>query len=295
MTKQPDKSPRPAIADDPVLRGIIAGNAKWTPLQGGRTNRLWRVETGSRSVVVKLYRPDGVTPLFPNDPAAEALVLRHLAGTGLAPDLVETMETAAGSCLVYFHVDGAHGVVPHGDMASLLARLHKVPAPPGLRRVPFGAKTILRQGDHILAACSDAARLDRLRPDEINLEPGQSVFLHGDPVPANAIAAPWGACLIDWQCPAIGDPTEDLAIYLSPAMQLLYGAGPLSSEQTENFLSAYGDKAVAERWRKLAPAYHWRMAAHCLWRLEREGPKSGNAQALELELAGLSLCAQSRR
>jgi aminoglycoside phosphotransferase (APT) family kinase protein len=244
--------------------------------------------------VVKLYRRDGVTPLFPNDAKAEAAVLRHLAGTRLAPELVATTETVAGPCMVYNHVDGLHGVVAHGDMAGLLARLHRVPPPPGLRELPFGAETILRQGDRILAACSDAARFERLRPASVSVDPGQSVFLHGDPVPANVIAAPWGACLIDWQCPAIGDPTEDLAVYMSPAMQFLYGAGPLSSEQAQAFLSAYGDEAVADRWRILAPAFHWRMAAHCLWRLEREGPQSGNAQALELEIAALNSAAQSR-
>ena len=35
--------------------------------------------------------------------------------------------------------------------------------------------------------------------------------------------------LIDWQCPALGDPAEDIACFLSPAMQVIYGAGPLDA------------------------------------------------------------------
>ena len=75
--------------------------------------------------------------------------------------------------------------------------------------------------------------------------------------------------LIDWQCPAIGDACDDLATFLSPAMQSVNGNAPLSPAQEDAVLSAYGNAAVSRRYRILAPAYHWRMAAYCLWKAER--------------------------
>jgi len=128
------------------------------------------------------------------------------------------------------------------------------------------------------------------RPELVDLRPCGSVppsyaraFLHGDPVPANFVMTERGAVLIDWQCPASGDPCEDIAIYLSPAMQSLYGGTPLSPEEMEAFFAAYDDAETAARYRAMAPAYHWRMAAYCLWMADRGHADYGNAARLEIE------------
>ena len=82
--------------------------------------------------------------------------------------------------------------------------------------------------------------------------------------------------------PATGDATEDLATFLSPAMQWLYRGRVLSPPETEAFLAAYPDPAVTARYLRLQPLYRWRMAAHCLWKADRGAPDYRHALALEL-------------
>lgn len=74
-------------------------------------------------------------------------------------------------------------------------------------------------------------------------------------------------------------------MFLSPAMQALYGGHDLSADDRDAFLSAYGDLAIATRYKKLAPLFHWRMAAHCLWKSQRG--ERDYTPAIELELAAL--------
>ena len=43
--------------------------------------------------------------------------------------------------------------------------------------------------------------------------------------------------LIDWQCPAIGDPIVDIMMFLSPGMHEIYGSGKLSHQRSSNFFN----------------------------------------------------------
>ena len=123
-----------------------------------------------------------------------------------------------------------------------------------------------------------------MRP-EIEIAPtADRVLLHCDIVPGNLIENSGGLFLIDWQCPAIGDPVEDIAIFLSPAMQTLYRGHPLSPEEREQFLESYHTQA--ERYQTLAPAYHYRMAAYCQWQVERGFPDY--AAGRDAEIAALN-------
>ncbi len=54
--------------------------------------------------------------------------------------------------------------------------------------------------------------------------------------------------LIDWQCPAIGDPCLDLALFLSPTMQQVNGKTPLSGAEVAAFLEAYDNPQVTCRY-----------------------------------------------
>lgn len=260
--------------------GLDPDGAEWVPLRGGRVNRLWRV--GDR--VVKLYHPAGATPLFPNDPAAEVAALTALRDREIAPRLVAAAPDATPPCLVYRHLDGPSAAVTPWDAGALLARLHAEPPPDGLRRLP-GGSDILRQGDAMLPDLPDsqARRLRALRPSAPPLPPQKGVFLHGDPVPANIVSTAKGPRLIDWQCPAIGDPAEDLAIFLSPAMQAIYGQGPLSPAQEAAFLDAYGHPDRRDALAAAAPARHWRMAVYCLWKAARGDMAYASAADLELQ------------
>ena len=148
----------------------------------------------------------------------------------------------------------------------------------------------MKQGLAILDDCASSAARD-LRaacPDIPAIRPTPAVFLHGDLVPANIIAGPGGLTFVDWQCPAIGDPVEDLATFLSPAMQSLYGGRSLGSGDQAWFLNAYGNENAALAYHAMKPLFHWRMAAHCLWKAKRGSPDYADAMALEL--AALELC-----
>ncbi len=113
----------------------------------------------------------------------------------------------------------------------------------------------------------------------------QKVFLHGDPVPGNILSEDDGLRLIDWQCPAQGDPVHDLAIHLSPGMNVLYGAAPPCGAYRKAFLQGYGDPKVADRLQALTPFYHAWLAAYCAIRVA-QGEVDYRA-AMELELSAL--------
>jgi aminoglycoside phosphotransferase (APT) family kinase protein len=249
----------------PALRGL-----PWLALAGGRTNRLWRVG----QTVVKAYDPAAATPLFPNDAGAELRALALLGPRGLAPRLIG----AGDGWLAYAHIDGQAWQSGPATVAQMLARLHEEPGS-GFRAVPSGSAAILEQARAIAAACRTALPP---APRDPHIAPvAVPRLIHGDAVAGNLIDGPQGVTLIDWQCPGLGDATEDLALFLSPAMQWLYRGRVLSDQEVAAFLAAYPDSAVKTRYRHLRPLYRWRMAAHCLWKAERGARDYGRAMALE--------------
>lgn len=126
------------------------------------------------------------------------------------------------------------------------------------------------------------------------MEPASKLRLvHGDPVPGNIVVSNRRIILIDWQCPVLGDPAEDLAIFLSPAMQFLYRGSPLADAERQVFLHAYPDRATVARFLALEPWFHWRMAAYCLWQAGRG--RSEYARAFELERKALAAQAPADR
>jgi aminoglycoside phosphotransferase (APT) family kinase protein len=189
--------------------------------------------------------------------------------------------------LVYHYCPGAAWQQGPENPGNTLERLHKVPAPQQVfRKTPNGSAQLLHHAKTIAALCS--APLPPV-PNDPNIAPGPACLIHGDAVPGNFILHQGRTTLIDWQCPAIGDPTEDIATFLSPAMQWLYRGAPLTPQEIETFRAAFPAEKLI-RHDRLAEIYHWRMAAHCLWKSERNEPDY--AQALELELAALERLAQ---
>ena len=271
------------------LRHALDVDANWQLLRGGRTNRVWRVSGRTGNYVLKLYRRGAETPLFPNDPRAEARALWHLQDSGLAPRPMLDGTDEQDPWVLYRHIDGHGGDAGPEQVGAALARLHRISPPPDLRHVATGSAGVLAQGDAMLRVCQDRAGLAALRPD-LNVPPlpgADRVFLHGDPVAANMIRTLGGVCLIDWQCPACGDPAEDLAIALSPAMQQIYGCVNGSAAWADRVFAGYGNPAVKARYLALAPAFHWRMAVYCQWRMQHRAGDTRDAAALALEVDAL--------
>lgn len=245
-------------------------HGQWRALFGGRTNSAWEVRSGSNTAVLKLYRSQSANPLFPNDAAAEATLLQHLDTFDVAPRLVAKFQSLAGDCVLYDALPGDPWREDVEPVAALMKRLHHISPPENLRCAPDGSAALLAQADTILDKCQNRAALEAVRPN-ISVPPsGARNLLHCDMVPGNLISHAGDLKLIDWQCPAVGDPCEDIAVFLSPAMQSLYRGSALTEEDVTRFLTIYDEHA--DRYRTLAPAFHFRMAAYCQWQVENDGP-----------------------
>jgi aminoglycoside phosphotransferase len=276
--------------------GMPTTLSNWQPLKGGQTNQLWCVTSDKNAqieaVVVKLFGTGRDTPLFPNDPAQEAKMLKALAPAGLAPKLLYQGHAASGHFLIYAHHPGQSWRHDTRRAAALLRTLHRFPVQTGLRKLQGGSKTIQAQVAQMWGALPIPLKtqLEQLRPSKDVPPTETDVLLHGDPVPGNLLLGTTenDDMLIDWQCPATGDAAEDLALFLSPAMQQIYRGAPLSSQEQASFLETYGDPTVRDRLNAMAPWHHWRMAAYCGWKAAQ-----GNTvyqTALHLELDALVKC-----
>lgn len=255
----------------------------WTSLRGGRSNRSWRLQSDTCDWVFKLFDMTRSNAVFPNDPQAEMRALTALTGTGLAPEYVASIGTRTGVCLVYHYLAG--NPIDHADAEAMdmLGKLHSLPPVSGLRHVETTPAKLLREGRNILSGLETepASRLLRHMPEQTDIRPGPARFVHGDPVPANILSRGTQRFLIDWQCPGVGDASADLAIALSPAMHVVYGAALLTPEAEDDALSAYPDKATIARYKALRPYYLWRMAAYCAWKAAQG--EAIYAQAFEVE------------
>ncbi len=275
------------LVDHLCRQKLIATDAQFETLYGGRTNQVWKVLGEEYDRVLKLYRTALRNPLFRNDAGLEAGCLQALAHTGFVPRLRGSGQYGMDRWVFYDHAPGSPWQSGPEEVASLLNRLHSLPpaveAPDGCN----GSADLARHGQQILEACTsaDRSRLEGLKPVGQVAALPHRCLIHGDPVPGNILVASSGLTLIDWQCPALGDPCEDLALFLSPAMQVLYRGAALTRDEEDRFLSAYQNAAVTDRYRSLRRWYTWRTAAYCLWRKENGAPDY--AKGFELELAAL--------
>lgn len=270
-----------------------ADNMPWHPLAGGRTNQLWRV--GDR--VVKLYEPRAVTPLFPNDPVAEQAAMTAFSPLGLAPTCRAALSGAFGQAIVYDYVGGPTGYSDPEGLARILSQVHTASHPISLRRTACGSDEIMvatvemidqlvqSVPSKLLGTVRGLAREVSALPS-VPAEPGR--VIHADPVGANVVNTPTGPVLIDWQCPAIGDPCEDIAMVLSPSMQLAYES-PMKADAMACFLKAYPQPEVIARYRRLAPYYHLRMAGYALWSVSVGRTTSYDGVMLECDAARVAL------
>ena len=235
-------------------------------ITGGQTNFVWRTQDESgRALMVKLFRPDRASDVFPNSPSDEFAVLSELSGHNVAPNVVGLYQTSIGSVLIYEQIDGPQWTQDVSLVATILRRVHGFQVRTALRTAENGSHAIEDQAKHLLSRCSGSlvSMIEEIIPQNV-VAPTQNIgLIHGDPVAGNMIVNGNQVYLIDWQCPAIGDPMTDLALFLSPAMQVIYLGRTLTEDERAEFLETYGQ---TERLEKLIPWYSWRMMAYCLWR-----------------------------
>ncbi|PIB23295.1 hypothetical protein BFP76_08845 [Amylibacter kogurei] len=256
---------------------------EWRVQSGGRTNHVWHLRGAGCELVCKLYDHTQDNPLFANSPVAEFACLQHLDGLGVAPRPFGFVETPLGQVLLYHYVKGDIWARDAQHVAQLLGRIHKVKPPNGLRQIAGDVDAIVAQTFGILERLdkATASGLIAKQPHIHAVENVPVCFIHTDVVPGNLIEGKNGLCLIDWQCPALGDPIVDMAMFLSPAMHHIYGEHALSIEEQTAFLAGFSDTQVA-RYHHLSPLYHWRMAAYCTWRAQCGDEGYGDAATAEL-------------
>lgn len=245
------------------VRGLMVES-----LSGGYQNQVYRVRGGELDWVIKRFSPAAEITLFPNLADAEALALRRLSTCDAAPRPIVFIKDAEDApVLVYEFYAGGSWSGRVAPVAELLRQIARVDAD-GFRRVPMIALDILAQGDAFVAECAAdvQSRLISARPRPTETAPGPRRLIHTDFGPGNLIEGANGLKAIDWQCPAAGDPAEDLAAFLSPAFQILYGRAPLTSAQEAELLDAYDDAETSARLEQLRAFFDWRMAAYCAMR-----------------------------
>ena len=248
-------------------RGLLdAGvEAEVTPLAGGYWNAVARVRGDGFDWVAKVFAEQSGERLFPILPDDEARALQVLAGRDVAPAFVDYRPRVGDlpAVLVYAWVEGAPWDEGTADVARLFRRQHALPGD-GFREVATSSDGILDQADRILAGADavDADALRAVRPERRVQPAARRALIHADAGRGNIIVGPDGPRLIDWQCPAVGDPAEDVFTFLSPSFQVLYDHEPLRPDERAAFLDAYDDPGVAARLAALAPALTYRIAAY---------------------------------
>jgi aminoglycoside phosphotransferase (APT) family kinase protein len=281
-------------------------------LTGGFWNRVYRLrckESTCIDWVDKQFVKVPVNPMFPILPTAEYAALQFFQGQECAPRPIAFIsDSSIGSLLVYEFVQGGSW---DGDLeaaATLLARLQQIPvnafALNAFRTLPTDAVALQEHAEGMLqrhpTEASETVR--QLRPAAPSLSSAslaKVVLVHTDCGPGNMVSSPDGLRLIDWQCPGIGDGLQDVATFLSPAMQVLYGYPVLTSAQEQQFLDTYffalGEKSVdthktRARFHRIRSSHHYRFAAYCAMRMQDTVTLDENTSrlygaALEAELA----------
>ena len=241
-------------------------------LAGGYWNDVLRLVTDQGPLVLKHYRAVMPGTLFPNLPDAEALALTRLQGLQVAPDPVGYWP--ADRVLIYAYVEGRAWAGDTDSVAALLRRKTGAAAH-GFRAVPVEPAAILAEGEALFARCQDAPLTRRLLGLRPPIAPAptrgwcqQRQLCHTDIGAANMIGAGPGLRLIDWQCPAAGDPAEDVYTFLSPAFQILNLHPLLAASDRARFLTLMEDADLTARYPLLEPAYAWRMAGYCCARMQ---------------------------
>jgi len=265
------------------LQGIIRKRTLWYPQTGGQTNKVWRLK-GEKDLICKLYLETKTNPLFNNTPEVEYRCLLWLETSDIAPKPYKYLKTPFGEVLLYNYIKGHTWSHDVEIVSELLTRIRKHKYPKGLRILSNLPSDIKQTGLEIIDKLNDhhTNKLINICPD-VSVSGIEPVLLHTDVVPGNLILGDEGLRLIDWQCPAIGDPIVDIVMFLSPGMHEIYGSGKLSMKDHEVFLMNLTSK-LRSRYNVIGPLYHWRLAAYCFWKAEQGFIEYEKAALAEINL-----------
>jgi thiamine kinase len=265
------------------IQRVISNRTVWYTQTGGRTNKVWRL-VGEEDLICKLYLETKSNPLFDNTPKAEYECLLSLNGSGIAPRPYKYLKTPFGEVLLYYYIKGQKWSRDVNSVSELLTRIRKHKYPKRFRILSNLPSDIKQTGLEIINKLNNyhKNKLIKICPD-VSISDIEPVLLHTDVVPGNLILGDKGLRLIDWQCPAVGDPIIDIMMFLSPGMHEIYGSGKLSMKDHQTFLVNLTPQ-LRSRYNIIGPLYHWRLAAYCFWKAEQGFIEYENAASAEINL-----------
>jgi thiamine kinase-like enzyme len=209
------------------------------PLEGGITNRNYRMRFGGREVVVRLPGKD--TGLLGIDRGAERAANECAARAGVAPAVAAMLEDPP--CLVTEFVEGEAMSAEQlreppalGEVATALRQLHgcgeQLPSNfSAFHVVETYAERARSRGAEVPAAYGPAHARAAAIEAELAERGEAQVPCHNDLLAANFIASPAGLRIVDWEYAGIGERWFDLGNFAVN--------NELGSEDEERFLAAY--------------------------------------------------------
>ena len=235
------------IATLSALLGPRAGAVR--PLDGGITNRNFRVTLGQHDYVVRLPGKD--TNLLGIDREAESVANERAAELGLAPKVAAKLESPA--CLVTCFVEG-HEMTPEelrrrdsvGQVAASLREFHDsgLTLPTEFQVVDIArdyAEVARERGGEPPQAFEDSLASAREVVEAVSDDPEHSpVSCHNDLLPANFLRGDERIVIVDWEYAGMGDRFFDLG-------NLAVNNG-FGDEDEDRLLEAYfGEPPTARR------------------------------------------------
>ncbi len=188
-----------------------------TPLEGGLSNRSWRLRDAHQDLVLRL--PGKAAGELGADRHSELTMQKIAAAAGLAPQVV--LARPAEGLLVMHYVEGR--VLTRDDLrlpgtlariGAWLAELHALAAPQDLAAVDFGARATTYIES--LQAQEPAAYLRKLEQGLAARRaalpaPPRLACCHHDLHHLNIVDRRGALLVLDWEYAGPGDPAADLA------------------------------------------------------------------------------------
>ena len=234
----PEVTPEPALRTFLVQQGLAtAGEAvQWTPLTGGVSSEIWRVDLADRTICVKraLARlkvaQEWRAPVARNAYEWAWLCFANAACPGAAPEPIAHDAKLGLFAMAFLPgerypvwkqllLQGIADVATAREVGTTLARLHATSAGDAtlarsfdtdaifhaIRIEPYLLATARRHPDLAPLLCALAERTEALHV----------ALVHGDVSPKNILVGPAGPVFIDAECAWYGDPAFDLAFCLN--------------------------------------------------------------------------------
>jgi thiamine kinase-like enzyme len=200
------------------------------PLEGGITNRNFRVDVGGESFVVRVGGKD--TELLGIDRDVEHAASLVAAELGVAPEVVAFLEPEG--YLVTRYLGGEVGKIDAGSAGELIRIVHAGPPIPGrfdsFRIVETYGSTAAARGVAVPTAYDRAHELAARIERRLGERP--LCTCHNDLLAGNFIAVGDRVWIVDWEYAGMGDPFFDLGNFAAN--------NELDAEGEDALLRAYG-------------------------------------------------------